>query len=292
MGKYPPISVVIPLYDVGWCISTQLKALAVQDYLGVWELVLVDNGSSDGTVEIVTSQTTAYPVPVIICVADDVTGSSHARNKGIEVATGELICFCDADDRVDPKWISDLVEAHCEGSIVAGINRTWDGSEIPNMNPGWCSAAGPHLGGPPIAMGCNMLVSKADALAIGGFDTSFITGQDADFSWKFQKTGGIIIAAAGAYVDYREKSGIMGNFLRNIQYGIDDIRLIKRYIGIFKFDIAFKTHPRYRPPIRQLMYGVRTREAGGLVHASRIWGKYLGHIIGRLKCLLLTGGCQ
>lgn len=283
MGKQPTISVIIPLSNVAWCISTQLDALSKQDYKGAWELVLVDNGSLDETIEIVRSQTSAFPVPVKLIIAEVVAGSAHARNRGIEEAIGELICFCDADDRVDPRWISDLVQAHKQGSIVAGSNRTWNGYDTPNMNRAWCSAASSHLGGPPIAMGCNMLVSKEGALSIGCFDTSFVTGQDAEFSWKYQTKGGSILQANGAFVDYRERSGIIGNFLRNFQYGVDDITLMRRYAGIFTYDKKVKTHPRYKPPVGQVILGLRTRKSGGLVHAARVWGKYMGHLVGKIR---------
>ena len=245
MGKHPHISVIIPLYNVAWCISTQLQALAIQDYVGSWELILVDNGSTDGTFEIVKDQVSEFPVPHKLIKAGEVAGSSFARNIGIEESKGELICFCDADDRVDPLWISDLVDAHKDGSIVAGTNRTWNGYDTPNTNRGWCSGASSHLGGPPIAMGCNMLVPKVDALSIGGFDTSFTTGQDAEFSWRYQTRGGLVIPAKGAYVDYRERKGVVGIFLRNIQYGVDDIKLMRRYSDLVSFDKKVKTYQTY-----------------------------------------------
>ena len=282
MHNVPTVTVIIPMLHAAGYISVQLDALAKQDYGGTWELILVDNGSNDRTVDIARERTRLFPVPVTHLLANDVVGSSHARNLGIRHARGELLCFCDADDRVYVNWISELVKCYKPGAVVSGYNRTWDGQELMNTNPAWCSGSNSHLGGPPIAMGCNMLVSKKDANAIGGFDSSFLTGQDADFSWRFVTAGGRILPCERALIDYREKKGIKANFVRHFNYGVDDIRLMRYHSKTFRYDRSARSYPRIKPPLVSTLTRILKQNKGAWVHAAKSWGKYLGQQVGKI----------
>lgn len=97
MLKY---SVVIPIYNVesylGLCIDSVLTQDAAADY----EIILVDDGSPDGSAAICDRYAGEYPQ--IRVIHDTNHGVSHARNVGLEMARGEYVAFLDADDLWEP----------------------------------------------------------------------------------------------------------------------------------------------------------------------------------------------
>ena len=68
-----------------------------------WELVVVDNGSSDNTAEVVASFRDRLPARV---VREESAGLSHARNRGVTEAAGRYICWTDDDVLLDPEWLA------------------------------------------------------------------------------------------------------------------------------------------------------------------------------------------
>jgi glycosyltransferase involved in cell wall biosynthesis len=91
-GEPPLISVVIPAYNAGRYISESLRSVKTQRGGFRLEIIVVDDGSNDDTAEQVLS------VPGVRLIAQENAGPSAARNRGIAVASGELIAFLDADD--------------------------------------------------------------------------------------------------------------------------------------------------------------------------------------------------
>ena len=89
----PKISVVIPLYNKGFIISETLESLLAQTFTD-FEIVIVNDGSTDNSFEIVSQFTDSR----INLFQQENKGAAAARNLGIEKATGELIAFLDADD--------------------------------------------------------------------------------------------------------------------------------------------------------------------------------------------------
>jgi glycosyltransferase involved in cell wall biosynthesis len=106
------LSVVVGTYNRAHLLGGTLAALASQ---GVphslrWEIVLVDNNSSDATAEVIAefSRTTATPVRYVF---ERQQGLSHARNRGIREARGSIIAFTDDDVLPAADWIAEVVGA-------------------------------------------------------------------------------------------------------------------------------------------------------------------------------------
>lgn len=93
------ISVVIPLYNKEASIAQSLKSVLSQEY-DDFEVVIVDDGSTDGSVDVVE----AMNDPRIRLIKQENGGPSKARNTGVKNAKGEWILFLDADDEMF--WIS------------------------------------------------------------------------------------------------------------------------------------------------------------------------------------------
>ena len=105
------VSVVVPIRNAEDHVGEQLAALAGQTYRGPWELLVVDNGCSDRSIQIVESFRERLPSLVVVD-ATPRRGLGRARNAGAAAAaTGPLLAYCDADDVVARDWLAALAEA-------------------------------------------------------------------------------------------------------------------------------------------------------------------------------------
>jgi glycosyltransferase involved in cell wall biosynthesis len=122
------VSVIVPMLNAEPWIAEQLEALAEQTFGGAWEAVIVDNGSTDRSVEIASAFAGRLP-DLRIVAAHQRRSLNHARNVGASAARGDFLVFCDADDVVTPTWLAALVTAAPRADLVGG---TFD---IESLNP-------------------------------------------------------------------------------------------------------------------------------------------------------------
>jgi glycosyltransferase involved in cell wall biosynthesis len=96
----PRVSCIIAVYNGEAYLHEAIDSLRAQDYPNI-EIVVVDDGSTDGTPAVLHR----YGQQVRVLTQTN-RGVSTARNRGVEASTGDLLCFLDADDRLDPRKIS------------------------------------------------------------------------------------------------------------------------------------------------------------------------------------------
>lgn len=122
--KYLPfISVIVPFYNIDECVEYCLDSLVAQDYEGEYEIVCVDDGSTDGTPEVLEAYASEHPRIHVLHKPNG--GQSDARNFGIGHASGEYISFVDGDDVVSPYYLSALSDGlkFGKGAMVVGIDK-------------------------------------------------------------------------------------------------------------------------------------------------------------------------
>jgi len=100
----PLISVIIPTYNRGWIIKEAVDSVLVQDYVN-FELIVVDDGSTDNTHDILNSYQKNFLV-----LRQNNKGVSAARNRGLAAASGRFIAFLDSDDFWLPQKLSRQVD--------------------------------------------------------------------------------------------------------------------------------------------------------------------------------------
>lgn len=109
------ISIIVPVYNTGQKLETMLNSIRNQSYMD-WELILVDDGSSDDTPEI--CYRASREDFRITCIHQENSGVSAARNRGMSEAKGDYIAFLDGDDLIDTNYLEELQIA-CKDADIA-----------------------------------------------------------------------------------------------------------------------------------------------------------------------------
>jgi GT2 family glycosyltransferase len=218
-ASWPKVSVVVCAYNAADTIDDCLRSLSALTYPNA-EIIVVNDGSRDATGEIARR----YPKAQVIEVPNG--GLSAARNIGMRAATGEIIAYTDADVRVDPDWLTYLVQPILSGRYV--------GSGGPNVVPPddhWlaqCVARAP--GGPTHVLlndrvaehvpGCNMAFRREALLSVGGFNPVYLrAGDDVDICWRLQARGHQIGFAPSALVWHHHRSSVKAFWRQQVGYG-------------------------------------------------------------------------
>lgn len=123
MSKRPQISVIIPVYNVEAYLEECLQSVAAQTFAPL-EVILVNDGSSDGSGDICQSFLERYPNWIYVEQSNQ--GVAAARKNGLECAQGEYIAFVDSDDVLSPGYFSALWTAREQTDadlVIAPMHR-------------------------------------------------------------------------------------------------------------------------------------------------------------------------
>jgi glycosyltransferase involved in cell wall biosynthesis len=118
----PTASVIVPARDAELTLSRTLRALEGQDLAGDYEVIVVDDGSCDGTAELAEEAAVGTSAPVTV-LRQARLGPAAARNRGVAHSRGELLAFCDADVFPAPGWLRAGVAALAGADLVQGCVR-------------------------------------------------------------------------------------------------------------------------------------------------------------------------
>jgi glycosyltransferase involved in cell wall biosynthesis len=228
------LSVVIPCFNCAGTLPAQLEALSGQDWAGGWELIVVDNGSTDATTAVAGAFSHRLP-NLRILHATKRKGPAYARNTGAGAASGDAILFCDGDDIVGPNWLTAMGEALAVHEFVGGrlvvteINEPWiveSRPEVMNLqNHGVLTTHG-YL---PWASSSNMGIRRGLFEEVGGFSESMPALEDVDFCWRIQHLGVKLVAAPESFIHYRLRGTYLGIFHQSRIYAENFVLLCKQY---------------------------------------------------------------
>ena len=229
LPRYPSVSVVVACYNGARTLKACLDSLQLLNYPN-YEVILVDDGSTDST-------------PLIAQLYKKIRyerhlnqGLSFARNTGIQLATGEIIAFTDADCRADEDWLYHLV-----GDLLSGGFAGIGGHNLlpPDDSP-VAAAVMASPGGPAHVMlddreaehipGCNMAFYRWALNEIGGFDTIFRTaGDDVDVCWRLQERGYKLGFSPAGFVWHYRRSTLPAYLRQQRGYGEAEALLVRKH---------------------------------------------------------------
>jgi glycosyltransferase involved in cell wall biosynthesis len=225
------VSVVMPVLDGEAHVGDQLAALAAQTYTGEWELIVVDNGCRDRTLEIVRGCAPQLP-SVTIADATAQRGLNRARNAGVRAARGDLLAFCDSDDVVSEGWLAAMVEAARGADLVGGRLDTV------RLNDAAIRAWRPK--GPITALvrghdfmayapGGNLAVWTRVAREIGWDERFEFGSSDHGFAWQAQMAGHTLAYAHDAVIHQRFRPTMRAMARQFYRYGASEPLLYRAF---------------------------------------------------------------
>ncbi len=206
-GVGPDLSVVIPAYNAAATITAQLDAVLAQDVGEPFEVVVVDNMSTDATPSIVAERA-AHDPRLRLVSATGARGPSHTRNVGVGAARGTRVACCDADDVVAPGWLHALGEALRSHGFVGG-RLAFDllNDETVVAGRGGAARAEPGQMGPvTFAHGCNFAIERGIYLAASGLDEHLIAGEEVDLAIRLAGKGITVTTVPDAVIQYRYRT--------------------------------------------------------------------------------------
>jgi glycosyltransferase involved in cell wall biosynthesis len=173
----PLVSVIMAAYNAADHIGEALESALAQNWSPL-EVVVVDDGSTDSTAEIVRSY------PDVVYVRQENSGPSAARNAAVERSRGEFVANLDSDDLLPPTRVGDQVSfllAHPDVGAVFG-RQEW-------MNaPEWMArdAVYGEVDGIPLS---SVMFRREVFFELGGYDTTFVHGEDMDLLVRMRERG-------------------------------------------------------------------------------------------------------
>ncbi|MGR6970262.1 glycosyltransferase family 2 protein [Streptomyces cynarae] len=181
-GSDPVVSVVIPCHDYARYLPDAVSSVVAQTFRD-WELVIVDDGSTDDTAEVAKGLIARHPDRCIRLLQQANAGVSAARNTGIEAAAGRYILPLDADDVIAPTMLEKTV-AVLDGDPAIAIASTdvftfTDDDLPPQAMP--LPAYSRELMLQRLIMFYCSLYRREAWQAVGGYDETMRAGEDWDF---------------------------------------------------------------------------------------------------------------
>ena len=278
MAPSPVVTVVVPVRDGAAVIGECLDAIASQRDAPPYDVVVVDNGSSDGTADIARAHPTGARL-----VSEPQPGSYAARNAGIAAATGQILAFTDADCTPDPGWLAAACAAIDAGHDIVGGRIAMHRSTQPTVVERYDRAV--YLRQEDLvlhhgwAVTANLVVRRSVFDAVGRFDATLPSGGDREFCLRAASAGYPVGYATEAVVGHRPRTRMR------------EIWRVNRRIGSgFRRSLAVPAWWRseeLRQPLEWVMQCVaadgpplRRRQVAG-VHAVAMVARWIGLFTGR-----------
>jgi glycosyltransferase involved in cell wall biosynthesis len=192
----PRVSVIVPAKDAAATLGAALVALERQDLGEPFEVIVVDDGSTDGTAAV------ARAAPVVTAVLESGgAGPGAARNLGATAATGDVLAFTDADCAPEPGWLRAGLAAMEDADLVQGRVVVDPAARMGPFDRFVAVGGLSHL-----FETANLFLRRADFAAAGGFEAwlsprrSKELAEDVWLGWRLARAGARVAFCADAVV--------------------------------------------------------------------------------------------
>jgi glycosyltransferase involved in cell wall biosynthesis len=281
------LSVIIPCYNAADTLGGQLEALANQYWSQSWEVIVVDNRSTDDSRQIAERYKARLP-NLRIVDASARQGQPFALNIGVEAATSEAVAFCDADDEVAPGWVAAMGEALSRHDFVACS------IDSEKLNPPWVVVTRGHpqrdglqkISYPPYLLhagGGTLGVKRSLHAMVGGFDESLPYLHDTDFCFKLQLAGVQLHFVPDAVMHVRFRHTLRGAYNQARCWAEYTVKVYKKYKEATGTELP-PSWKRYMKNWQYLLWQLPfMRQKKDCYHFLWMLGRQVGLLQGSLK---------
>jgi glycosyltransferase involved in cell wall biosynthesis len=277
----PVVSVVVPVLDAAGALPACLDCLAAQEGAPGYEVLVVDNGSTDATVAVAAG----HPVGPRL-LHEPVRGPYAARNTGIAAAEGRIVAFTDADCRPEPAWLAVGVAAIERGADLVGgrivqlhrdrptVWERYDRATYLNQER-FVSEQG-------FAATANLFVRAEVLAAVGPFKPELVASGDLELGQRATAAGYGLVYAEDARVGHQPRTTLRDTWALHRKLGSGFAELARagvrespwRDLGLrVPFEVAVAEVNADGPPLRrrQLLPA----------HAVAMSARWVGRVTGR-----------
>jgi GT2 family glycosyltransferase len=267
----PEVSVVVSTRDRAGRLAGLVAALEGQRCDDRFEVVVVDDGSRDGTWEALQGLASSSPLRIVTLRLDRSKGPAAGRNVGWREASAPLVAFTDDDCTPGPGWLAALVEALADADVVQGLTLP-DPAQLPGQGAFGRTVKETEEGLYPT---CNVGYRRSVLERLGGFDEFFghQACEDTDLAWRAREDGARTRFAPDALVLHDVHPSSYRAYLRE--------KL--RWTGV---PLVVRRHPGLRRHLHQRWVW----RASHLPALSAAGGMLLGAFPGRRRVLRLAAG--
>lgn len=207
MTDTPPthvdVSVVVPTYRRSWLLADLVDSLVHQDTPLAFEVLVVDNGNTDDTPDVLARLQDAHPERLRVLRVATNAGPARARNTGIDAARGRVVAFTDDDCVATPTWVEALTRPVLDGTCEIAQGRTRPRTDQADRTGPWTRSQTI-----PVVTGfyetCNIAYPRDLLVELGGFDEGFglPVGEDADLGLRAVAGGARVAFVADAVIEH------------------------------------------------------------------------------------------
>lgn len=283
-------SVIVPCHNAGENLRHQLEALRRQNMRERWEVIVVDNRSTDESAAIARSFLGRLP-RLRLVAAHGRSGPSYARNRGALIADGETLLFCDADDVVADDWVATMTRAvRQHGFVACRLDHE-------ALNPSWSRESRGRTQERDLLKSSFLEMASGGTLGIrrevffgaGGFDEAMRTVQDLEFCWRVQLCGTPLHFLPDTVVHYRHRHDIRAAFWQEHRFGVDYMKLVRRYRKL-GHEIPTKTWRGFAWRCARILAQLPRRLGSRDARAG--WATEFGHSLGILRGAFARVPCE
>lgn len=231
MADNPQVSVIVGVLNgsktIRPCLDSLLKQVPDSP---THEIIVVDNGSTDGTQAIIKEHSG------LIFLEEPRRGVASARNKGLNAARGTYVAFTDADCAAAPDWLKKGIK-YFEDRHVGIMAGRIEGGKAHNIVQEWMNARRildqewvmrhPFM---PSAQTANAWYLLEDLKKVNGFDPALLSNQDGDLCWRIQRaTGKKVVFGSDCVVFHHHRESLSEMLKQSMKRTEGNIILAKKW---------------------------------------------------------------
>ena len=227
----PLISITVCVRNGVHWIDDCMAALSAQTYRPL-EIIAVDDGSIDGSNELLQKWQTSEGIPIQV-ISQEPLGLSAGRNNALNIAKGEWVAITDIDCRPRPDWIEKMFASSegmdaVTGRVIFDEGRT-SVSRLRSRTIAWKYSSRSDKA--TLANGPCSMFKRENLISLGGFDPSWYHAEDMEVSMIIKQSGGDIRYEPEAVVDHVAESHLKIFLQKRRRDARAHTRIMRKYRG-------------------------------------------------------------